>query len=208
MALPSAGPTTKELILSVALRRFAEHGYAATSLGDIADEVGIRKPSLLHHFPSKDTLYRAVLLESFVDWVDLVEEATAGPKVGWGQVERVMRAAFKFFEEHPEFVSLVRREALDGGPILTDELTILLRPLFERGAAFLEREMDAGRLRRYDARQLLLTGYGAVLSYLSDAPLIVGLLGADPRSEAALAARREHVIAILRAAVAVEPVQI
>jgi hypothetical protein len=116
-----------------------------------------------------------------------------------------MHAAFRFFEEHPEFVQLIRREALDGGPILRDELTILLKPLFERGAAYLEREMDAGRLRRYDARQLLLTGYGAVLSYLSDAPLIVGLLGEDPRSEHALAARRAHVIAVLKAAVAIEP---
>ncbi len=204
MALPSTAPSTKELILSVALRRFADHGYSSTSLTDIAEEVVIRKPSLLHHFSTKETLYRAVLLESFVDWVDLVEEATAGPKEGWGQVERVMRAAFRFFEEHPEFVQLVRREALDGGPILEAELTMLLKPLFERGAAYLEREMDAGRLRRYDARQLLLTGYGAVLSYLSDAPLIVGLLGADPRSPAALAARREHVIAILKAAVAVD----
>lgn len=204
MALASAVPSTKELILAVALRRFADFGYSATSLTDIADEVGIRKPSLLHHFPSKEALYRAVVLESFGDWVHLVEEATAGPKEGWGQVERVMRAAFRFFEEHPEFVQIVRREALDGGPILTEELTILLQPLFERGAAFLEREMDAGRLKRYDARQLLLTGYGAVLSYLSDAPLIAGLLGGDPRSEVALAARREHVIVLLRTAVAVD----
>ena len=76
------------------------------------------------------------------------------------------------------------------------------RPLFDRGAAFLEREMDAGRLRRYDARQLLLTGYGAVLSYVSDAPLMTDLLGTDPMSEAALAARREHVVELLRNAVA------
>ncbi len=202
MALPSTGPSTKETILAVALRRFAENGYAATSLTDIANEVGIRKPSLLHHFPSKDALYRAVVLESFVDWVDLVEDATSGPREGWPQVERVLHAAFIFFEQHPEFVQLIRREALDGGPILTEELTILLKPLFERGAMFLEREMDAGRLKRYDARQLLLTGYGAILSYLSDAPLIVGLLDDDPRSEAALAARRQHVIAVLREACA------
>ena len=74
----------------------------------------------------------------------------------------------------------------------------MLRPLFERGTDFLEREMDAGRLRRYDARQLLLTGYGAVLSYLSDAPLITSLLGADPLSPAMLAKRREHVVDVLR----------
>ena len=62
--------------------------------------------------------------------------------------------------------------------------------------------MDAGRLRRYDARQLLLTGYGAVLSYLSDGQLMTGLLDIDPLSPEALAIRREHVIDVLRTAVA------
>ena len=209
MALPSDDPTaqsealsTKELLLEVARHRFAEHGYAGTSLTEIAEEVGIRRPSLLYHFPSKEALYRAVLLESFADWLGLVDQATEGTREGWPQVERVVRAAFRFFEESPDFVRLVRWEALEGGPILRDELAVILRPWFERGAAFLEREMDAGRLRHYDARQLLLTGYGAVLSYLSDAPLMTGLLDIDPLSPRAIEARREHVIDVLRNAVA------
>jgi TetR/AcrR family transcriptional regulator len=198
-----SGTPTKDLILEVATRRFAEQGYANTSLNEIADEVGIRRPSLLYHYPSKDALRRAVLFESFAGWMDLVDQATGGHQ-GWDQVERMLRAAFQFFEDRPDFVRLVRWEALEGGPFLRDELNVMLKPMFERGAAFLEREMDAGRLRRYDARQLLLTGYGAVLSYLSDGQLMSGLLDYDPLSPEALAIRREHVIDVLRTAVALE----
>jgi TetR/AcrR family transcriptional regulator len=190
---------TKAQILAVALRRFAADGFSGTSLNDIADEVGVRRSSLLHHFPSKEALYRAVVLEEFVDWFGLLGEAIGTVDHGWAQVEKVLRAAFRFFEERPEFVLLARREALDGS-IVTEELGAGLRPLFERGVAWLAEEMRAGRLRRYDAAQLILTGYGAVLSYLSDAPLITMLVDEDPLTPEALAARREHVLSVLRAA--------
>lgn len=202
MALPvPAG--TREQILGVAARIFAEHGFSGTSLNDIAEGVGIRRPSLLHHFPSKLDLYRAVLLQRFGDWFALVEEATAdtaGPREGWPQVERVLDAAFTFFEEHPDFVRLARWEVIEGGPVLQDELSHLLRPLFERAVGYFEREMDAGRLRRYDARHLLLTGYGALLSWFSDASLTAALLDEDPLSSEMLAIRRREVIAVFRAA--------
>ena len=199
--MPAPAPAdTKALILDVARRRFAQRGLAGTSLSEIADEVGIRRPSLLHHFPSKDALYRAVLEQSFADWFAIVESSTRELVEGWPQVERVLRAAFAFFDAHPDFVRLARREALDVGPLLTEELGDGLRPLVDRAARFLECEMDAGRLRRHDARRLLVTGYGAVLSYFSDAPLIANLMGADPSTSEARSAELDHLVDLFRGA--------
>ncbi len=93
---------------------------------------------------------------------------------------------------------LARREAIEGGPVLRDELGELLRPLFERAVAYFEREMEAGRLRRYDARHLLLTGYGAILSWFSDAPLTTALIEGDPLSAEMLSQRRREVIELFR----------
>jgi AcrR family transcriptional regulator len=50
-------------ILDVAAGIFAVHGFAHTSVQQIADAVGYSKPGLLHRFGSKDALHRAVLHE-------------------------------------------------------------------------------------------------------------------------------------------------
>lgn len=54
--------------LGAATRLFAKRGFEATSLQDIANEVGVTKPAILHHFPSKEELRRAVLAAILDHW--------------------------------------------------------------------------------------------------------------------------------------------
>ncbi len=51
-------------ILDRAAALFARRGFAKTSVQDVADAVGLSKAGLLHHFPSKDVLYEAVLAQA------------------------------------------------------------------------------------------------------------------------------------------------
>ena len=206
MAATEQALSTREAILVESRRLFALQGFDGTSLNQIAEAVGIRRPSLLHHFPSKEAIYAEVFLWSLGEWGTLIEAAIDEPDhEGWNKVDYVITAGFGFFERNPEFVRIMRREALADGQHLGLDLGEFLRPNFERAVAFFQREMDAGNFRHHDAEQLILTGYGALLSYFSDAPFLESLLGRDPMAPAALQARLDHILDLFRVALFPDP---
>ncbi|KQX03202.1 TetR/AcrR family transcriptional regulator [Acinetobacter sp. ULE_I001] len=52
---------TAQKIQSIALQRFAKQGFTATSMNEIAEDVGIKKPSIYAHFKNKDDLYLSLI---------------------------------------------------------------------------------------------------------------------------------------------------
>src|SRR5262245_2903033 len=55
------GQRTRQAILDAALELFADKGYFGTSLRDIARAVGVRESALYNYFPSKDTMFDALI---------------------------------------------------------------------------------------------------------------------------------------------------
>jgi len=69
--------TTRDEILRHAERLFEERGYRDVAMGDIAAAVGVTKPSLYYHFPHKEALYTAVLIETMTrigSWITAMLE--------------------------------------------------------------------------------------------------------------------------------------
>lgn len=106
-------PDVAQRILDQATRLFARHGFVGASLRDIAKAVGIRKPSLLYHFPSKDELRRGVLEQMLEHWNEAVPRilraATAGPE----QFDAIGEETLRFFNDDPDRARLILRELLD-----------------------------------------------------------------------------------------------
>jgi TetR/AcrR family transcriptional regulator len=100
-------------ILAHAQRLFAARGFVGASLRDIAKAVGIRKPSLLYHFPSKDELRQGVLEKMLAHWNETVPRLLRAATSGHEQFDALARETVDFFLQDPDRARLLLREMLD-----------------------------------------------------------------------------------------------
>jgi AcrR family transcriptional regulator len=83
--------TTRERVLDAALSSFGGTGYDATSLDQLAGDLGIRKQTILYYYPSKAELLDAVIDASSAELAATLEAALADAGPGWDRVEAIIR---------------------------------------------------------------------------------------------------------------------
>ena len=147
---------------------FAQRGFAAARLQDIAERAGLTHPTLLYHFGTKERLYAAVIEQAMQDWADddLGAPCRPAPR-GFDQVAALLDAALRVLRRPPRLrghLCGARRSRAAAG--WSAAIAEHMRPFLDRAVAFLSGEVEAGRLRPHDPVELMQLVYGAVIDVL------------------------------------------
>ncbi|MFC5056180.1 helix-turn-helix domain-containing protein [Saccharothrix xinjiangensis] len=109
-----------EQILDRAAGLFARHGFAHTSLKDLADAVGLSKAGLLHHFPSKEALFEAAMEMGRTQSQHVLDQVSPLPD-GPARDRRAVELLVDFALERPGLVALASRAINTLGSDETDD---------------------------------------------------------------------------------------
>jgi TetR/AcrR family transcriptional regulator len=191
----TGGDRTKAKVVEAAVRLFGTGSYDGTSLDEVAAEVGVRKQTLLYYFPSKADLFAAAAAEAAQAVYGALDGALKERDPGG--LERLpvfVDAATELASRRPEVLGLIR-EVARAGPPVSDRVVAALQPLVDSAAAWLERGMHEGVIRKQNARLTLLTIYSAVMGHLTESSVQRAVLDDDARRVAA-----DEIVSFLRAA--------
>ena len=180
-------------IREAALRLYAEHGTAATSIRMVAEEAGLSPGAVMHHFKSKDELAEAV--QHAV--VAKIREVVSG--VGLDQpppaAARARRLAFdQLIADNPYIAGYIRQATLAGGPAGV----ALFAEAFELVRSEMEAQVDAKIARPLPDPEVGLVLYRAInLAPIIFGPLIEQTLGLSLTDPAVLERFRNATVDLL-----------
>ncbi len=155
-------------ILAVAVAAFNEHGYDATSIGMLAERLGLSKSAIYHHFASKDEMLDLALDAALSGLEAVVEDPLpVSGETGRGsaadRLEHVLRGAVHVLVDQLPAVTLLLRVR---GNTEVERRALIRRRDFDRRITALVSEAQAeGALRAdIDAAVVARLAFGMINS--------------------------------------------
>lgn len=195
---------TRSAILEAATREFAENGMGGARVDAIAERAGTNKRMLYHYFGDKEQLYLHVLEEAYVS-IRTAERALhigdRSPEEGIGELALF---TWRYFLEHPEFLSLLGTENLHRARWLRQ--SVRLKELHSHLIGELSDVLDRGKkegvfAENADPLHVYLTIASLGYFYLSNQYTLSTIFGRDLIDPAQLDSWEKHIVHVTLASI-------
>jgi len=187
-------------LLAAARDEFAEHGLGGARVDRIAERAGLDKRLIYHYFESKDSLFLAVLEDTYRN-IRLAEQRLHLVDLPPAEaVRRLTEFTWNYYLEHPEFLTLLNSENLHRGRHLEQSKRAreLNSPLIQTLADILERGRAEGIFRGgIDPLQLYISIAGLSYFYLSNNHTLSAIFGRNLLSPKARSERLSHMCDVI-----------
>jgi AcrR family transcriptional regulator len=189
---------TRAAILDAAEKLFAAKGFDATSLSEVGTCAGVSRGTPGYFFGSKADLYQAVLERSFAEVREAVRVGRARALASNQAPDAILAGAvsdyFDFLAARPNFIRLIEREALNGGPEL-DEVSHLSAG--QEALAAISAELGLDDSPSGEAAQLLLSIIALCWFHLIHARTVAPAVGVTLENADDLERRRRHIVGLV-----------
>ncbi|MCU1568996.1 MAG: transcriptional regulator, TetR family [Pseudarthrobacter sp.] len=153
----------QQSVLRIAVDVFNRHGYDATSMGILADNLGISKSAIYHHVPSKGDLLKLALDHALGGLEAILEEPQAMSGAADARLEFVLRQTVAVLVERLPFVTLLLR--LRGNTEIERDALERRRTFDHKVAGLISAARDEGSLRQdIDPRTVTRLLFGMINS--------------------------------------------
>lgn len=199
----TAVPDRRQLLLQHAEDAFGEFGYAGARIQEIAERAGIRRPSLLHHFADKETLYAQVVAGIVGELLQRVErsqvnspssadvegDVDAGAPSGPARIETVVMVWVDFLVERPNAARVLLRHMID--PLTLPDIAASVAQLLSSIQEAIDLGVARGENKEQDAAEFALVLASTSLVWVSTRGAVEGALGMDTLSPEKISSHRE-----------------
>ena len=166
---------TRERILDIAEDLFARYGFAATSITDIAEVVGIRGPGVYKHYRNKLHIYECVLARLFDPLHDVIKAMSHGESPD--DMFRQVATIFSSHAQHPNMAKLIQHATLAND----ETLSILADKWYKPFFGYIS-ELAETTDKSWINIPSVMTFHCMILGYITLAPLHSKIFDIDPLS--------------------------
>ena len=177
--MTDAQTDTRKQFVEAARRLFAQRGYYGVSIAAVADELGLTKQALLHHFGSKEKLYGEVLAEisdRFMAVVETIAERDGAPA---DRMQVVVSALHRHLTSEQDDARIILRELLDNSDRAAQSKKWYLRPFLDAMVDLASRHPRWRRATRDEVFGGIYQLVGAINYFAVSGETLKNVYGAD-----------------------------